>query len=125
VVVEAVKRMTNLIILFNLLAALSSAFAAYCWFQATQVKDPPAALLGTGGAWTEYRNKGPNTGVDTRPLVKWAQDSNKRNKAAATWSAVAALFMFLSWGLGLAAHPDVPLDRPQGTTGNHASTTAP
>jgi hypothetical protein len=26
------------------------------------------------------------------------------NKVAATWSAAAALFAFLSWGLGLLAH---------------------
>jgi hypothetical protein len=59
-------------------------------------------LLGSAG-WTS-RSGGPNAGVDTTPLVKWAQDSNKRNKAAATWSAAAAFFAFLSWGLGLFAH---------------------
>jgi hypothetical protein len=42
--------------------------------------------------------------VDARPLVKWAQESGRLNKVAATWSAAAALFAFLSWGLGLLAH---------------------
>jgi hypothetical protein len=112
----------HLITLLNLLAAICSALAAYHWFQASQGKDPPAALLGTGGAYRKRGSNAPNAGVDTTPLVKWAQDSNKLNKVAATWSAWAALFMFLSWGFGLVAHPDVPLDRPQGTTGNHAIT---
>jgi hypothetical protein len=94
--------MTCLITLLNLFATVCSALAAYRWYQATQIKDPPAALLGSAG-WAS-RNSGPNAGVDTTPLVKWAQDSNKRNKAAATWSAVAAFFAFLSWGLGLFAH---------------------
>jgi hypothetical protein len=94
--------MTCLITLLNLLATVCSALAAYRWYQATQIKDPPAALLGSAG-WTS-RSGGPNAGVDTTPLVKWAQDSNKRNKAAATWSAAAAFFAFLSWGLGLFAH---------------------
>jgi hypothetical protein len=44
-------------------------------------------------------------GVDTTPLVEWAQDSSKLNKTAALWSAVAAVCAGLSWGLGLLAHP--------------------
>jgi hypothetical protein len=93
----------HLITLLNLFAAVCSALAAYRWYQATLVKDPPAALLGSAG-WTS-RNGGPIAGVDTTPLVKWAQDSNGRNKAAATWSAVAALFMFSVVGLGVATSP--------------------
>jgi hypothetical protein len=82
------------ITLLNLLAALCSALAAYRWLQASQVKDPPPALLGNYG-WDA------GVGVDATPLVKWAQDSSKLNKVAASWSAAAALFAFLSWGLGL------------------------
>jgi hypothetical protein len=89
--------MTHLITLLNLLAAVSSALAAYRWYQATQIKDPPTALLGNLGY-------GVGVGVDATPLVKWAQDSSKLNKVAASWSAAAALFAFLSWGLGLLAH---------------------
>jgi hypothetical protein len=100
--------MVHLNTLLNLLAALCSALAAYRWLQTSQVKDPPTALLGSGGAWTS-RASGvpftPNAGVDATQLVEWAQDSNKLNKLAATWSAWAAFFSFLSWGLGLFAHP--------------------
>jgi hypothetical protein len=91
----------HLITLLNLFAAVCSALAAYRWYQATQIKDPPTALLGTVG-WAG-RDNAPNAGVDATPLVKWAQDSSKLNKVAASWSAAAALFAFLSWGLGLVA----------------------
>jgi hypothetical protein len=95
--------MVHLNTLLNLLAALCSALAAYRWLHASQVKDPPAALVGSAG-WTS-RNGGPNVGVDTTPLVEWAQESGRLNKLAATWSAWAAFFAFLSWGLGSLAHP--------------------
>jgi hypothetical protein len=99
--------LSHLITLLNLLAAVCSAFAAYHWWQATRVKDPPPALQGSGGAWTT-RTPGapftPNTAVDSTPLVEWAKESGKANRVAATWSAWAALFMFLSWGFGLFAH---------------------
>jgi hypothetical protein len=94
--------MAHLITLLNLLAALCSALAAYRWLQASQVKDPPAAPLGSAG-WTS-RNGGPNAGVDTTPLVEWAQESGRLNKLPATCRAWAALFAFLSWGLGLLPH---------------------
>jgi hypothetical protein len=89
--------MAHLITLSNLLAAICSALAAYRWYQATQIKDPPTALQGNYG-WDV------GVAVDTRPLVKWAQESGRLNKVAATWSAAAALFAFLSWALGLLAH---------------------
>jgi hypothetical protein len=87
----------HLTTLSNFLAALSSVLAACFWFQASQGKDPPKALLGNSG-WDA------GVGVDTTPLVKWAQESSKLNKTAALWSAAAALFTFLAWGLGLLAH---------------------
>jgi hypothetical protein len=96
--------MAHLITLSNLLAAVCSALAAYRWFQATQVKDPPTVLLGSSGYATRTLPFTPNAAVDARPLVKWAQESGRLNKVAATWSAAAALFAFLSWGLGLLAH---------------------
>ena len=94
----------HLITLLNLFAAVCSALAAYHWWQASQGKDPPAALVGSTG-WGSYLvPHAPTAAVGTAPLVKWAQESNKLNKVAATWSAWAALFMFLSWGFGLFAH---------------------
>jgi hypothetical protein len=90
--------MAHLTTLSNLLAAVCSALAAYRWYQATQIKDPPTALHGNYG-WDV------GVGVDATPLVKWVQESGRLNKVAATWSAVAALFAFLSWGLRLLAHP--------------------
>jgi hypothetical protein len=95
--------LSHLLTLFNLLAAICSALAAYHWWQASQGKDPPAALLGSVG-WATHGGNTTNAAVGTGPLVKWAQESNKLNKVAATWSALAALFAGLSWVLGLFAH---------------------
>jgi hypothetical protein len=105
-------------------AALASGWAAWLWLLASKV-DAPKTLEGTHMITSRAEPHKPNVVIDASPIIDFAQESGKRNKAAATWSAVAALFAFLSWGLGLVAHPDVPLDRPQGTTGNHASTAAP
>jgi hypothetical protein len=70
------------------------------------VKDPPKALLGSFG-WAGPDNA-PNAGVDATPLVEYAQESGRRNKIAALWSAAAALFVsltwFMPWPLGLLAH---------------------
>jgi hypothetical protein len=85
----------------NLLAAVCSAIAAYHWYRASQVKDPPAALLGSYGYGSLTRPREPNAGVDASPLVKYAQESAKRNKTAALWSAAAAAFAGLGWMLGL------------------------
>jgi hypothetical protein len=92
--------MAHLITLLNLFAAVCSALAAYRWYQATQIKEPATALLGTFG-WAGGDQTGPTGGVDAKPLVEWVQESGRLNKVAATWSAVAAVFAFLSWGLGL------------------------
>jgi hypothetical protein len=78
----------------SLLAAICSAFAAYHWYRAAQVEDPPTALLGSTG-WDV------GVGVDASPLVKYAQESAKRNKTAALWSAAAAAFAGVAWVLGL------------------------
>ena len=74
---------------------ITSALAAYFWYQASQVKAPPKALHGNHG-WDV------GVGVDATPLVQYAQDSGERNKIAALWGAGAALFTFQSWGLGFA-----------------------
>jgi hypothetical protein len=77
---------------FNLLAALSSALAAFFWFRASQV-EAPRQLHG------EVAYGGPAT-VDASPLVEYAQESGRRNKAAALCSAAAAFFAFLAWMAG-------------------------
>jgi hypothetical protein len=100
----------------NFLGALSSLLAAFYWFRASQVKAPPKALLGVAPlADSEFRTNavvdcgnGSNAFVDATPLVEYAQESGRRNKTAALWSAAAALFMgltwFLPWTIGLLAH---------------------
>ena len=77
----------------NLLAAISSAFAAFYWYRAAKVKEPRRALQGSFG-W------GGVGGVDATPLDEYAQESGRRNKVAALWSAAAALFAFLAWAQG-------------------------
>jgi hypothetical protein len=46
--------------------------------------------------------------VDATPLIEYAQESGRRNKIAALWSAAAALFTgltwFVPWAMGLLAH---------------------
>ena len=86
---------------FNLLAALSSAVAAFFWYRASQVQAPPTALLG---------NSGLDVGgdVDVTSFVEYVQESGRRNKIAALCSAATALFAFLSWTLGFLADPFTP-----------------
>ena len=81
----------------NILAAISSGLAAYFWFQASQVKAPPALLVG--------KNFTNAVTVDTTELVEWAQESGRRNKIAALWSMAAAAFAFLAWALGAVKLP--------------------
>ena len=97
--------MIYLITLSNFLAALSSALAAFFWYRAAQVQAPPNALFGVSGFADANYGNGFNSFVDAKPLVEYAQDSGRKNLVAATWSAVAALFAFLSLSLGLLAHP--------------------
>ena len=80
----------------NVLAAISSGLAAYFWFQASQVELPPALV---GKAFTNAFV------MDTTLLDKWAQESGRRNKIAALWSAAAAFFTFLAWVLGAVKLP--------------------
>ena len=79
----------------NLVAAIFSAFASYYWYRASTVKTPPEALPGIS-VWGTYAEPKPNVSVDTRPLVKFVNDSSKANKTAAKWSAAAALAWALS-----------------------------
>lgn len=87
----------------NILTAICSGFAAYHWYRASQVKEPPAALVGYAG----FTSRGdghtvkPNASVDANPLVEWARESSKRNKTAATRSVAAAVFAALGWVLAL------------------------
>jgi hypothetical protein len=83
------------------LAAICSALAAYHWYRAAQVKDPPTVFVGVAGYATRTRPAAPNATVDASALVEYARESAKRNKTAALWSAAAAFFAFLAWGLGL------------------------
>lgn len=85
----------------NLFAAVCSALAAYHWYRAAQVKEPPAVLLGSMGYASRENPFAPNAGVDASPLVKHAQESARRNKTAALWSAATAGFAGLAWALGL------------------------
>jgi hypothetical protein len=96
--------MIYVITLSNFLAALSSALAAFFWYRAAQVQAPPNALFGVSGFADANYGNGFNSFVDAKPLVEYAQDSGRRNKIAALWSAAAALFAFLAWCFGLAAH---------------------
>jgi hypothetical protein len=87
----------HLTTLSNFLAALSSGLAAYFWYRASRVEAPG-----------ELRAPVPYGGtaiVDAAPLVKYAQESGRRNKIAALWSASAALFTVLAWGLGALTSP--------------------
>jgi hypothetical protein len=92
----------------NFLAAISSALAAVFWYWASQVEPPNTLPAFAPSADLEFRTNGTtdfgngaNAFVDTAPLVKWAQQSGRRNKIAALWSAAAAAFTFLAWALGV------------------------
>ena len=80
----------------SFLAAVSSALAAFFWYRASQV-EAPKDLVGSAPM-------GGPVVVNTRPLVEFAKESGRRNKVAALWSAAAAFFAFLAWGLGMFAH---------------------
>jgi hypothetical protein len=89
----------HLITLSNALAALSSALAAYFWYQASQVQAPPKILMG-GSSWYHPELNPQNASIDATPLVEFAKESGRRNKVAALWSMSAAIFAFLGWALG-------------------------
>ena len=52
----------------------------------------------------------PNVKIDATPLIEFAQESGRRNKAAAQWSAAAAGLGFLAGMLG--AYATWPLHVP-------------
>ena len=58
--------MAHLLTLSNILAALSSALAAYFWYRASQVKAPTYGY-GVGG------------GADAKSVIEYAQESGRRN----------------------------------------------
>jgi hypothetical protein len=89
----------NLVSASAFLAALSSVLAAYFWYRAAKVRAPAAMLQGFS-VWGSHTRFAPHAGVDASPMVEYARESGRRNKVAALWSAVAALFAFLGWGLG-------------------------
>ena len=91
----ATQMMVYLITLSIFLAARSSVLAAFFWYRAAMVEGPRKL----SGQWSFG-----GVGIDTGPLLEFAKESGQRNKVAALWSASAALFAFLSWGLGLVAH---------------------
>jgi len=81
------------------LAAACSALAAFFWYHAAQLETPSAAFLGYRGLSLEDAR--PNAGFDASSLVEYAQESGRRNKVAAAWSAAAAACAGIGWALGL------------------------
>jgi hypothetical protein len=75
--------------------------AVHFLYRAAQVEAPPAVLLGSSGYASRANPFAPNAAVDAQPLVKYAQESARRNKVAASWSAAAAFFAFLACALGV------------------------
>ena len=75
----------------DLLAAFTAAIAAYYWYRAAQV-EAPASLQGLAAM-------GGPVMVNTKPLIEFAHESGRRNKAAALCSAAAAFFAFISWAV--------------------------
>jgi hypothetical protein len=71
----------------NILGAISSLIAAFYWYRASQVVAPPNALFGVGPFTGAYYGNGSNFHVNASPLVEYAQESGRRNKIAAWWSA--------------------------------------
>jgi hypothetical protein len=81
------------------LAGLTSGRAAWLWYRASQV-DAPRTLEGFS-VWASLAEPNrPNVKIDATPLIEFAQESGRRNKAAAQWSAAAAVFGFLAGMLG-------------------------
>lgn len=81
------------------LAGLTSGRAAWLWYRASQV-DAPRTLEGFSVWASRAEPNRPNVQIDATPLIEFAQESGRRNKAAAQWSAAAAVFGFLAGMLG-------------------------
>jgi hypothetical protein len=95
--------------LLTALAGLTSGRAAWLWYLASRV-DAPSTLDGFSTWASRAKPDRPNIIVDTAPIIEFAQESGRRNKAAARWSAAAAGLAFLA-GL-LSAYAAWPLHTP-------------
>jgi hypothetical protein len=76
------------------LAAFSSGVAAWLWYLASQV-DAPETLEGFP-VWGSRTEGGNRVVIDASPIIEFAQESGRRNTAAAQWSAAAAALAFLA-----------------------------
>jgi hypothetical protein len=81
--------------LLTALAAFSSGVAAWLWYLASQV-DAPETLEGFSVWGSRLEPNRPNVVIDATPLIEFAQESGRRNTAAAQWSAAAAALGFLA-----------------------------
>jgi hypothetical protein len=90
--------------LLTALAALSSGVAAWLWYRASQVFAPEMldGWFSVGASRADPRR--PNINIDATPIIEFAQESGRRNSAAARWSAAAAFFAFLAGVLGAYVH---------------------
>lgn len=72
------------IFVLNVFAAVASGIAAYWWYRSAQVDYPPMLSGGSphGAAF-----------VFTAPLVRAVDETSRRNKIAASWSAVVAVLL--------------------------------
>jgi hypothetical protein len=71
----------------NVIAAVASGIAAYWWYRSAQVDYPPTLSGGSPGSAAF---------VSTAPLVRAVDETSRRNKIAAGWSAVAAVLLAVS-----------------------------
>jgi hypothetical protein len=95
--------------LLTALAGLTSGIAAWLWYIASQV-DAPETLEGFSSWGSRAEPNRPNVSIDATPLIEFAQESGRRNTAAAQWSATAAGLGFLA-GM-LSAYATWPLHIP-------------
>jgi hypothetical protein len=81
------------------LAGLASGRAAWLWVLASQV-DAPKTLEGFAVWASRAEPNKANVKIDATRLIEFAQESGRRNKAAAQWSALAAGLGFVAGMLG-------------------------
>jgi hypothetical protein len=75
------------------LAGLTSGIAAWLWYLASQV-EAPKTLEGYP-VWGSRMEGGNRVVIDASPIIDFAQESGRKNTAAAQWSATAAGLGFL------------------------------
>jgi hypothetical protein len=80
-------------------AALASGIAAWLWYLASQV-EAPKTLEGTHFVTSRAEPNKPNVVISASPIIDFAQESGRKNAAAAQWSATAAGLGFLVGVLG-------------------------